>query len=122
MCALLRYVTAGEVLTQPAAHPDLSRGRDLPFTTCTAFCTAHATCTDNTDHRNDGITALGLSGEPVHEPVHAEAPASPHPATVRNIGEITRPMSARAGSMAIGADGFQTAAMRSLNCGYAAGG
>jgi hypothetical protein len=33
------------------------------------------------------LTALGLSGdpvhEPVHEPVHVRDPASPHPATVR---------------------------------------
>ena len=29
------------------------------------------------------LAALGLSGDPVHEPVHARDPASPHPATVR---------------------------------------
>jgi len=30
------------------------------------------------------VTALGLSGAPVHEPVHAEAPMSSRPVTVRN--------------------------------------
>jgi len=29
------------------------------------------------------FTVLGLSGEQVHEPVHAQDPASPHPATAR---------------------------------------
>ena len=29
------------------------------------------------------LAALGLSGEPVHESVHARDPVSPHPATVR---------------------------------------
>jgi hypothetical protein len=29
------------------------------------------------------LSALGLSGDPVHEPVHARGPASPHPATAR---------------------------------------
>ena len=29
------------------------------------------------------LAALGLSGDPVHEPVHVRDPASPHPATVR---------------------------------------
>jgi hypothetical protein len=31
--------------------------------------------------------ALGLSGDPVHEPVHARDPASYRPATVRNVPE-----------------------------------
>jgi hypothetical protein len=31
------------------------------------------------------LAALGLSGEPVHEPVHARGPAPSHPATVRNV-------------------------------------
>lgn len=31
-----------------------------------------------------GRVALGLSGAPVHEPVHAEALLSAHPVTVRN--------------------------------------
>jgi len=29
------------------------------------------------------LAALGIYGDPVHEPVHARDPASPHPATVR---------------------------------------
>jgi len=29
------------------------------------------------------LSALGLSGDPVHEPVHARGAASPHPATAR---------------------------------------
>jgi hypothetical protein len=29
------------------------------------------------------LAALGLSGDPVHEPVHVRDPASLHPATVR---------------------------------------
>jgi hypothetical protein len=33
------------------------------------------------------LTTLGLSGAPVHEPVHAEALLSGHPVTVRNTAE-----------------------------------
>jgi len=33
------------------------------------------------------LTTLGLSGAPVHEPVHARGPTSPHPATVRNTAK-----------------------------------
>jgi len=41
------------------------------------------------------LAALGLSGDPVHEPVHAEAPVSCHPATVRNVteGAVSAPVS-----------------------------
>src|ERR1700745_1998606 len=31
------------------------------------------------------LITLGLSGAPVHEPVHAESPAFPGPVTLRNI-------------------------------------
>jgi len=31
------------------------------------------------------LAALGLSGDPVHEPVHARGPAPRHPTTVRNV-------------------------------------
>jgi hypothetical protein len=37
------------------------------------------------------LIALGLSGEPVHEPVHARSSHVPHPATVRNIAENALP-------------------------------
>ena len=34
--------------------------------------------------------ALGLSWDPVHEPVHAPVPKSYHPATERNLAEPAR--------------------------------
>jgi hypothetical protein len=65
------------------------------------------------------LAALGLSGDRIHEPVHAEAPASRHPATVRNVtkGAVSAPVSGPGGH---GADGLQTAAISGLACGYAA--
>ena len=33
------------------------------------------------------LAALGLSGDPVHEPVHAQHPYAYHPATVRDVAE-----------------------------------
>jgi len=38
------------------------------------------------------LAALGLSGAPVHEPVHAEALLSAHPVTVRNAVAGALPM------------------------------
>jgi hypothetical protein len=63
------------------------------------------------------LAALGLSGDRVHEPVHAEAPASRHPATMRNVtkGAVSAPVSGPRGH---GADGLQTAAISGLRiCG-----
>ena len=45
------------------------------------------------------LTALGLSGAPVHEPVHSRGPMSIRSATVRNIAESAPPTSARASSV-----------------------
>ena len=41
------------------------------------------------------VTALGLSGAPVHEPVHGRAPMSSRPVTVRNIVKSAQPTSVR---------------------------
>jgi hypothetical protein len=44
---------------------------------------------DDTDIALVALTALGLSGAPVHEPVHHHALVSSHPVTVRNLSEVT---------------------------------
>jgi hypothetical protein len=46
--------------------------RRARVTRSTASCTTYAICIDDTGYRTDGARRAGLSGAPVHEPVHAE--------------------------------------------------
>jgi hypothetical protein len=64
-----------------------NRTDDLRITRGTVPGRARASCTDSTAIALMAPAALGLSGYPVHEPVHAEAPASGQHATVRNFSE-----------------------------------
>jgi hypothetical protein len=69
------------------------------------------------------LTALGLSGAPVHEPVHGRSVRSPCPATVRNIAQQC-PACIRASELGGHGDGLQTVAVvlgNVMTCVLAAG-
>jgi len=48
-----------------------ARTHDRRIMRSTASCTMRASCTDGAGYRTGGSCCAGISGAPVHEPVHA---------------------------------------------------